>query len=535
MNGKRILAALLIFTTGVWMACSTQPKKKKPVVQDTTINIRTSYNNLFLDSNIVKNFLLSHGQFDSFHAQYLDFYKQRNYEFAWFDSSGIAEQTRNFYNMLGPAIETLQDSGLYNKSIEKLYTLFTADTVHPKTKAQMIEAELSFTGQFFTYAAKMYKGSDMDVSELGWFIPRKKVDLTAILDSTILNKGNPVNVPLNSQYNKLQTYLQKYYDLRKIYPVDTLSMNVKKIQKGDSSLLVKEIQQRLFLLGDLEDPDTTGVFDTSFLTAVKRFQERMGLTIDGVIGQKVIDELNVPINTRIQQILVNLERVRWLPAEKDSIYMVVNIPEYRLHVFQDGEQTFSMRVIVGTAANGTVVFNGNLKYIVFSPYWNVPTSIVKNEIVPGIQKNPNYIAEHNMEITGNNAGLPVVRQKPGGTNSLGLVKFLFPNTYDIYLHDTPNRDLFNSSNRSFSHGCIRVGNPVKLAEFLLRNDTAWTSQKIDSAMHMDKEKWVTLQQSVPVFIVYLTAWIDQENKLNFRKDIYGHDAKMADKLFVRKW
>ncbi len=532
MNGKRILAALLILTMGVWVACNTVEKKKKPVVQDTTINVRTSYNNLFLDSNIVKNFLLSHGQFDSFHAQYMDFYKQRNYEFAWFDSSGIAEQTKNFYNVLGPTMVTLQDSSLYNKSLEKLYTLFTTDTIHPKTKAQMIEAELSFTGQFFTYAAKLYKGSDMDASELGWFIPRKKVDLAAILDSTILNK--PVTVPLNSQYNKLQGYLQKYYELRQTYPVDTLTMNVKKIQKGDSSLLIKEIQKRMFLLGDLQEADTTGVFDTTSLAAVKHLQERMGLQIDGIIGQKVIDELNVPVDTRIQQILINLERVRWLPAEKDSVYMIVNIPEYRLHVFQDGDQTFTMRVIVGTAANGTVVFNGNLKYVVFSPYWNVPTSIVKKEIVPGIQKNANYIAEHNMEITGYSAGLPIVRQKPGGTNSLGLVKFLFPNTYDIYLHDTPNRDLFNSSNRSFSHGCIRVGNPVKLAEFLLRNDTAWTSQKIDSAMHMDKEKWVTLQQSVPVFIVYLTAWIDQDDKLNFRKDIYGHDAKMADKLFVRK-
>jgi murein L,D-transpeptidase YcbB/YkuD len=149
-----------------------------------------------------------------------------------------------------------------------------------------------------------------------------------------------------------------------------------------------------------------------------------------------------------------------------------------------------------------------------------------------MRKDPNYIAKHNMEITGKSGGLPLVRQKPGVKNSLGLVKFLFPNNYSIYLHDTPNRNLFSQSSRSLSHGCIRLAEPVKFARYLLREDTAVYSHKIiDSLMHLEKEKWVTLKKSIPVFLVYFTAWVDKKGELNFRKDIYGHDKKMLTKLF----
>ncbi|HTD93164.1 MAG TPA: L,D-transpeptidase family protein, partial [Chitinophagaceae bacterium] len=165
-------------------------------------------------------------------------------------------------------------------------------------------------------------------------------------------------------------------------------------------------------------------------------------------------------------------------------------------------------------------------YIVFSPYWNVPPSIIKNEVVPGIKKNKNYLANHNMEW--NNGA---VRQKPGPANSLGLVKFLFPNSYNIYLHDTPSKSLFSETNRAFSHGCIRLSEPKKMATYLLRKDPAWTNEKITKAMNSGTEKYVTLNPTIPVFIGYFTAWVDSEGRLNFRDDIYGHDKKMAEKMF----
>ena len=531
MKVLRVLSLVIVF----WeISCNNHDSRN--VVRDTSINAFTSFNNLFLDSAVLHRFLQNDTVYSSFSQQFSAFYKQRNYEYAWFDSGGIAEQARNFMNLLGNTIQELHDSSLYSPRLNAFYNRFQSTApgiIHHKDS--VLETELMLTGQFFQYAAKVYKGSDVDASQLGWFIPRKKIELSALLDSVIRSKGERADsfALLNGQYKKLEAFLPKYFALQKNASWDSLPGPEKKFQLHDIAPVISSIKKRLFLLGDLTQKDSTRIFDTALLAAVKSFQGRMGLDMDGVIGPKFMDELNIPIQSRIQQILVNLERVRWLPPENDSVYILVNIPEYRLHVYEHGKYKFGMNVIVGTAANSTVIFTGALKYIVFSPYWNVPVSIVQKEILPGIQKDPNYIARHNMEITGYSNGLPVVRQKPGTDNALGLVKFLFPNSYDIYLHDTPNHDLFNQSSRSFSHGCIRIAQPTRMAEYLLRYDTSWNPVKIDSAMHQPKEHWVTLKQTVPVFIVYFTAWVDREGRLNFRKDIYGHDAKLAAKLFIR--
>ncbi|HRH60705.1 MAG TPA: L,D-transpeptidase family protein, partial [Chitinophagaceae bacterium] len=202
--------------------------------------------------------------------------------------------------------------------------------------------------------------------------------------------------------------------------------------------------------------------------------------------------------------------------------------EYKLHAYENDSLVWSMNVVVGTTANKTTIFNGNLKYVVFSPYWNVPPSIIQKEILPGIKRNKNYLEQHNMEWNGGS-----VRQKPGLNNSLGLVKFLFPNSYNIYLHDTPAKSLFGEDKRAFSHGCIRLNEPQKLAEYLLRNDTAWTTEKIVKAMKSGKEQYVTLKNPVPVFIAYFTAFVDRKGRLNFRSDVYGRDSRLA-KMILEK-
>jgi murein L,D-transpeptidase YcbB/YkuD len=211
----------------------------------------------------------------------------------------------------------------------------------------------------------------------------------------------------------------------------------------------------------------------------------------------------------------------------------VNIPEYALHFYDSGKHSFSMDVVVGTAANNTVIFNGNLRYIVFSPYWNVTEEIVKKEVLPAMKLDSNYLTKHNMEIVKYNKKQPVIRQKPGPGNSLGGVKFLFPNNYNIYFHDTPFKEAFASSKRTFSHGCIRLGEPVKLAEYLLRKDTTITSDSIKALMSKTDETWMTAKPAIQVTIKYFTAWVDEKGLLNFRDDIYGHDKKMADKLFAK--
>lgn len=531
---KCIATRILCLAFLLFAGCQYGKRKKEAVTRDTTITHRTSFNPLFFDSATLGRFMASHTAYAPFAAQFNDFYKHRNYEFAWFDSAGLSEQAYNFMNLQNNYINEFRDSSLQNAELEALYNTYANKKISPQHNDPLIlKTELLLTGQFFQYASKAYKGSDIDAAELGWFIPRKKINITALLDSTIRNKyGEADNyAQLNPQYKKLQYFLSNYSRLDQSANWDSIPFVKKPLRPKDSADVIATIRQKLFLLGDLGHNDSSAVFDTALLHATKQFQRRMGLSIDGVIGNKMLAELNVPLKQRIQQLLVNIERVRWMPPEKDTNYILVNIPEYKMHVYDSGHLQFDINVIVGTAANSTVIFSGKLKYIVFSPYWNVPESIVKKEVLPALQKNPDYLLKNNMEIYGQTGIVPNIRQKPGGANSLGLVKFLFPNNYNIYFHDTPNRELFSQSSRSFSHGCIRVGEPKKLAEYLLRTDTSWNSIKIDTAMHQPKEKWVTLKKGIPVLVTYFTAWVDKEGQLNFRKDIYGHDEKMTAKLF----
>ena len=525
-----LLSLLLLFTV-----FSCQNKEKKEVKIDQSITPENAFNNKFLDSNKINSFLAQNSEYNSFKQQFEDFYKQRNYEYAWFDTSGLAEQATNFVNLLSTTVADLKDSSLYSKKMMKLYNSFFTDTTAHNQKSPL-QTELVLTGQFFKYSSRVYKGSDIDAEELGWFIPRKKVDLTSVLDSVIANKGKNEDkyLPLNKQYRKLQNALIKYNQIQKSNSWDSIAVPAKYYKTGDSVFVVAEIKKRLQLLGDMPGGDTTRQFDKATATAVKNFQRRMGLAVTGVANGSFMKELNVPLEERIKQILINLERDRWMASENDSNYIMVNIPEYKLYVYDSGKLQFDMNVIVGKENTGTVIFTGNLKYVVFSPYWNIPESIVKKEVMPGMQRNANYIAAHNMEITGYSGSVPIVRQKPGRDNALGNVKFLFPNNYEIYLHDTPNHSLFSATNRSFSHGCIRIQNPAKMALYLLRNDSSWTPEKVDSCMHLDKEKWVTLKQPVRVIIGYFTAWVDNDDNVNFRHDIYGHDDKMSEKLFVKK-
>ncbi len=522
-----LLALMNFFLYGCNNGHSTE------IVQDTTITEVNSFNNLFLDSARLDSFVNQHPEYSNYKKQYKDFYLQRNFEYAWFDSSGLGEQANSFINLLNNTIGNLRDSSFYNHQLYLLYHNFLDKKMDEHTKDEIFDIEMYLTGQFFEYATKVYKGTDSSITDLGWFIPRKKIDVTAILDSVIQTKRNADEFAhLNPQYHALSKFLPVYYTLTKqqwdSIPVPKTLLHIK-----DSAAEIGLIKNRLQLLGDLSGNDSGNIFDSSLMEAIKQFQKRTGLGTDGTIGAQVMAQLNISPAERIKQIFINLERMRWIPGDDNQKRIFVNIPDYRLYVFDSGKMDMKMNVIVGTAANNTVIFSGNLKYVVFSPYWNVPASIVKKEILPGIQKNPNYLANHNMEQTGKAGGLPVIRQKPGGSNSLGRVKFLFPNTYDIYLHDTPNRNLFTASSRSFSHGCIRVGEPVQLANYLLQDDSYWTPPRIDSAMHLEKETWVTLKKTVPVMIGYFTAFVDENGLLNFRKDIYGHDKKLADKLFMK--
>ncbi|WP_439504476.1 L,D-transpeptidase family protein [Sediminibacterium sp.] len=516
-------------------SCGWNNVKDKKVIRDSSITLTTSYNPLFLDSASLQQFIAENNWVKEFEQQFVDFYTDRNYEYAWFDSTGLSEQAHHFYNLQNDYITRLEDSALFNKQFRDLYAVYSNKPAKAiKPNKEVLFTELMFTGQFFKYAAKMYKGADINLADLGWYIPRKKLNLHALLDSIIEKKATDVinYAPVSLQYPRMEKWLFRLVEMQKKEVLDSIPNLKKSLRSNDTSQLIIRIKKRLQFLQN-DSLTNTPIFDTSLVLAVKKFQERHGIDVDGVIGNKLIADLNVPLKKRIEQLLINMERARWMPPQQDSTYVLVNIPEFRLRVFEAGKNLLQMNVIVGSSANNTVIFKGNLQYVVFSPYWNVPESIVRKELLPAIRKNSGYIAKHNMEITQYVGGLPQIRQKPGANNALGRVKFLFPNEFNIYLHDTPNRNLFAQTNRGLSHGCIRIAEPKKFAEFLLRDQPNYTSTAIDSLMYLEKEKWVTLKKKIPVFLVYFTSWVDQAGVLHFRRDIYQHDQKMAQKLFQK--
>lgn len=534
----KILKYYAFFALSALLLLYACKRKKHPVseniVPDSTITERTSFNNLFLDSTQIQNFLDDNESFEPYEDNFFAFYKERNYEYGWFDSTGMIEQVGNLIGMINNALNQNKDSSLYDKQLFAYYDKYK-NAVKLRQATDLSNAELYFTGCFFKYISKAYNGSaELNATQLGWFIPRKKLDMTALLDETLKNDKNPdFTALLNPSYLKLKELLVRYQSIKAENPQwDSIRLDKPKLQLNDENPAIPAIKKRLAIFGDLADNDGTELFDDSLKNAVTAYQKRMGFATDGIVGKSFIRSINTPLDSLIRRILVNVERTRWLPSQLPETYAWVNIPEYRLHVY-DVDSNFTMRVIVGSAAHNTVIFSGNLKYVVFAPYWNIPASIIQKEIWPGMKANPDYIASHNMKVTGyKKNGEPIVVQLPGPNNSLGRVKFLFPNDYDIYLHDTPNHDLFTSSNRSLSHGCIRLAQPEKMAQFLLRGQPAYTTEKIDSLMNKNlTETWVTIKPTVPVFLVYFTAWVDDDGKLNFRNDIYGHDKKVAAKLF----
>ena len=526
--------AIIILIGWGFHACQYSSNKDVRVYSQTdSITPFNSYTELFFDSASLQKFIKNEKLPDSLASRMRTFYKDRDYQYGWFFKEGLADYASGFLSLVDDYIGYSGDSAVYNATLHQLVDSITIQQREINSHdPEILQTELLLTRDFFRYAARAYQGrNQLNAKELEWFIPRKKVDMVGLLDTAIENRGKNFSAyePVNRQYGLLKNYLKKYYDIGKSGGWSFITADKKTYKQGDSSTLISQVKKRLFLTGDFEINDTSVLFTEALTEGVKNFQHRYGFTENGTINSTLLNEMKKPVRDRIRQILVNMERIRWVPAAPTTDYLLVNIPEYRLHAYEKGKYKWSMNIVTGSAAHNTVIFTGTLKHIVFSPYWNIPPGILKNETLPAIRRNKNYLAAHNMEWNGN-----TVRQKPGPNNALGLVKFLFPNVYNIYLHDTPSKSLFGEDKRAFSHGCIRLSQPTKLALFLLRNSSEWDSAKVVKAMNAGKEKYVNVNETVPVYIGYFTAWVDQEGKLNFRDDIYGHDRKMAAHLFSNK-
>ena len=356
--------------------------------------------------------------------------------------------------------------------------------------------------------------------------------------------------PQFGQYGQVKTALAAYRELAK-QPYPALSTPPAKVQPGGAYADAAALFQRLVLLGDLPadaPPPADGIYSEQMQEGVQHFQARHGIDEDGVLGRGTIAALNVAPSRRVRQLELTLERLRWLPEFGRGPLIVVNLPAYRLWAMQNGsadaggDAPLEMRVVVGTALKTeTPLFVGQMRYLEFNPYWNVPRSILQNEILPRMARNPAYLAQSDMETVPANAsvadlraGRARLRQRPGPKNSLGAIKFAMPNPMDIYLHSTPAREAFERSRRDLSHGCIRVEHPAALAQYVLGGERKWNADAIQLALQPGPTRHVDLTRPIPVVIFYATAAVDSDGSARFAADIYGRDAKLEQELAARR-
>jgi murein L,D-transpeptidase YcbB/YkuD len=317
------------------------------------------------------------------------------------------------------------------------------------------------------------------------------------------------------------------------------------LKTGVTDERVPALARRLAVTGDLPAEAATAattLYDGTLASGVRRFQDRHGLAGDGVVGRGTLAALNVPVEARIEQIRANLERARWVFYDPESEFLVVNVAGFRLYVVRRGQVVFSTRVQVGRPYRQTPVFRAEMTYLVLNPTWTVPPTIFRQDILPELRRNPGYLATRNIDLldrdgravdpatvdwSGRSFPYQLV-QRPGPTNALGRVKFMFPNEHFVYLHDTPSRDLFERDNRAFSSGCIRVEEPFELAELLLGE--GWTRDRLDALLATQQTKTVFLTQPMTVMLLYWTAEVDDGGRVLFRPDIYTRDAAVIAAL-----
>ena len=384
--------------------------------------------------------------------------------------------------------------------------------------------------------------------------------LVEFLQNKVANSADPAAEiqklePPFPGYRKLLALLPVYQEYAKKDDGEKLQTTSKTVRPGQSYASLARLGRFLQLIGDIPattqlDPNAR-IYDGAFVEGVKHYQDRHGENPTGELDARTINELNTPAATRIAQIKLTLERWRWLPHSFAQPPLVVNLPEYRLRAMNpDGTVSFYKKVIVGKAyGHKSPVFAKEIQYVVFRPYWEVPPGIQRNEIVPHVQKDPNYIAKNNFQVIttkgevvtenavspevleGIKTGRLMVRQKPGPTNSLGLVKIIFPNPDNVYLHGTDEAQLFSRDVRDLSHGCIRVDQPADLVAWVLRNNPGWNLDRVRAAMNGNKENLqVNLVTRIAVLIVYGTAAVNEENQIRFFDDIYGYDAALERAL-----
>lgn len=480
--------------------------------------------------------------FSDYRQHLLQSYEDVKFVPLWLGPNGVTEQAAEVIS----ALTASEQKGLSPSDYDASKWSERRQTIGTANDEQKAEFDAALTVATMRYISDLHIGRvNPKHFKFGIDTAVKRYDLPQFLTQQVIHAADVQAVlaevePPYSGYKRTEDALKHYLELAKKGDGPLVPKVSKSVGVGDHYEGIGPLVARLRLMGDFGPGSDIEDYDARVSDAVKRFQLRHGLNADGKLGAATVRELNTPIADRVEQLSLALERWRWMPQDFPQPSVVVNIPEFRLRAFEAGHKVaLTMKVVVGKAApTQTPVFTDNIRLIVMRPYWNVPLSIVRSSVIPGIRKGgKGYLEKQRMEVSGGDgdliaglrSGRYTVRQKPGPRNSLGLIKFLFPNSYNVYLHDTPSTELFSQSRRDFSHGCIRLEKPAELAAFLLRNqdEGRWTVDEVRKAMESGADnRTVTLQTPVPVLILYATAVVEEDGTVFLLDDIYGHDRRL---------
>jgi L,D-transpeptidase YcbB len=550
----------------IWAKFHHRRAKSKPNTTDYAGAIESTVN-----SNELA--ILRWTDYSDFEPQVKQFYDGRNYELTWTRDGRPTDATRALIELfqradakgLAPAD---YDAGRWQQRLDRLEQIRKAHDDSDGAQDAVAQFDVAMTIATIRYLSDLHLGRinpqslnfDIDVPsrraafDIASFIDDKLVDadageLTAAID--------PLE-PQSPMYKATEDALPKYLQLaqeQNANPPKPLPAVDKPVGKGAEYPALAELWARLQLEGDADaGAAAPASYNEDVAAAVKHFQDRHGLSDDGKLGQGTIDALNVPMSKRVQQVDDSLERWRWLPDNFVQPRVLVNLPEFVVRAYDpDHSLAFTMKVVDGEAKGNhdTPMFVRSMRYMIFRPYWNLPVSIVKKELVNHLGSGgAAYMEKNNYEVTTGSGALVtgwtvndlvhgryMVRQKPGPKNSLGLVKFMFPNEYDVYMHSTPEMNLFNLARRDRSHGCVRLNDAEKMANWVLDGQGEWDADKIHEAMYGPEDgsapqdnKTVGLQKTLPVALTYLTATADEDGTMHFFNDIYGYDKQLEDAL-----
>lgn len=475
----------------------------------------------------------------------------------WSDEKGVASRALFVIHAIKQGTEDGLESfdPAYNlEAIVILMDMISSDSSLKKNPAILAQLDILLTDAYLTLGKHLYNGivPHTERFHLWKMAPKKPVDMPLVLrqalrNNTLLESLDQLS-PSYPEYKALKTILVRYLRIQETggwKTIDATSADPKEIERT----LEEDIKERLRDEGDLfaEDNSIEGYRD-----ALKSFQKRHGIHPDGKIGKATLLKLTISVEEKILAIRLNLERWRWMPEKMEDDYIAVNIPDFSMSVVDNNETLIKMRAILGKEERETPIFSSEMRYFVVNPYWHVPSTILREDVLPKVREDIRYLKKERIRIfkqgdeSGKNeinparinwrnvnaASFPyILRQDPGTKNVLGRLKFIFPNPYDIYIHDTPSKYLFEKAERSFSSGCIRIEEPVKLANYLLKNSVNnGDDTNISNMIARGKNKTIPLSKPVKVYINYWTVFTDEEGRENFRDDVYGHDGELADIL-----